>query len=259
MPVSSAWGVGIMSRVIEVLNWDKFNGRRDVKHSSWFRFEHSLVFDPEWSHLTAEEMWVWASLMSLCSLKNRSSVVVDDKALALLARVSEVVVSSTIQKLTNLDCVRVRTGHVSSTYRKRIATDGRTDGRTGPTDADSNPLAGIWNRYCGELAKVRGCDGKRKISADQRWNENPSTEYWGEIVQRIAKSDFCLGKKNIPGTAHSNWRAGFDFLIRPDTQHKVLEGKYDEPNQKPQPKMQTPEEFRAEQLAKQEADDARFA
>lgn len=88
------------------------------------------------------------------------------------------------------------------------------------------PLGDIWNKHKGQLSELRGCSGKRLDSAKARWDENPSTEYWAEIITRMALSDFCLGKKNQPGP-HASWKADFDFLIRPDTQHKVLEGKYD--------------------------------
>lgn len=87
--------------------------------------------------------------------------------------------------------------------------------------AEMSPLAEIWNRHRGQLSEVRGCTGKRLTSAKARWEENPSTEYWSEIVTRISRSDFCNGKSD------RGWKADFDFLIQPDSQHKVLEGKYD--------------------------------
>lgn len=86
---------------------------------------------------------------------------------------------------------------------------------------NETPLVEIWNQHRGSLAAVRGASATRLKHAESRWSENPSTEYWAEIVTRIARSPFCQGNND------RGWKADFDFLIRPDTQHKVLEGKYD--------------------------------
>jgi hypothetical protein len=87
------------------------------------------------------------------------------------------------------------------------------------------PLAEIWNKNCGNLPKVQACGKLRTRKANELWKENPSTEYWTEIIIRMSKSDFCLGKKN--SEKHPNWIADFDFLLQPETQNKVREGKYD--------------------------------
>lgn len=88
-------------------------------------------------------------------------------------------------------------------------------------------LATIWNANCGNLPSVRGIAGTRKQMADARWAEVPDESYWKSIVERIAASHFCQGKKNDPDSRHSTWRANFQFFVRPDTHHKVMEGQYD--------------------------------
>ena len=44
---------------------------------------------------------------------------------------------------------------------------------------------------------------------------------WTAVIQRIQASDFCSGAGN------TGWVATFDWLLKPDTATKVLEGKYD--------------------------------
>lgn len=89
-----------------------------------------------------------------------------------------------------------------------------------------HPLVQIWNTNRGQLPEVRGCTGDRMKHATARMAEQPSTEYWGEIVCRIRESPFCNGQND------RGWVATFDFLIQPNTQNKVLEGKYDARNKK---------------------------
>lgn len=82
-------------------------------------------------------------------------------------------------------------------------------------------LAELWNSHRGGLPEVRGCSGTRRKYADSRWKEKPDPQYWTDIIARILRSPFCTGDND------RGWVADFDFLIRPETQHKVLEGKYD--------------------------------
>ena len=51
--------------------------------------------------------------------------------------------------------------------------------------------------------------------------ERPLVE-WSAIIDRVAASDFCNGR--IPGR---EWVANFDWLVRPETAIKVMEGMYD--------------------------------
>lgn len=84
------------------------------------------------------------------------------------------------------------------------------------------PLASLWNKYRGKLPEVKGCGSNRRKLIAARWREQPSQEYWEEIIVRLVRSKFCQGQNQ------RGWRATFDFLIQPETQHKVREGRYDD-------------------------------
>lgn len=85
-------------------------------------------------------------------------------------------------------------------------------------------LAMLWNaRANPKLARVQAMDpaGERFRSVNARWKHRPDTSYWALVIDRISASSFCLGANA------SGWLANFDWLIRPDTAAKVLEGKFD--------------------------------
>jgi hypothetical protein len=82
-----------------------------------------------------------------------------------------------------------------------------------------NRLIEIWNQNCGALAKVKKSNASRDRKSKARFGELSESD-WIEVVQRIAASDFCNGQND------RGWRASFDFLLRPDTALKVLEGQY---------------------------------
>lgn len=72
-----------------------------------------------------------------------------------------------------------------------------------------------------ELPKVKAVTNGRKRKLEQRCSEPFFRDNYQEGIDRIAASDFCLGR-NATG-----WQATLDFLLQPDALAKVLEGKYD--------------------------------
>ena len=83
-----------------------------------------------------------------------------------------------------------------------------------------DPLAALWNQNRGKLSGILSCKGNRLKHAKARWKENPSECFWLEVIKKICDSSFCNGEND------RGWKADFDFLIKPDTATKVLEGKY---------------------------------
>ncbi len=100
-----------------------------------------------------------------------------------------------------------------------------------PTPED---LRRVWNEEkppeC--PAWVRSGSG-RKTAAKARLDELP-LDSWREIIQRISRSSFCRGKND------RGWVADPDFLLRPDTSARVLEGKYDDKGKAAAPVREEP-------------------
>lgn len=60
--------------IIEILNWEKYNPRKDVKEPSWFRMNHGFFDNHEFFEFTAEEKLVWIYLLCQASKKNQATV-----------------------------------------------------------------------------------------------------------------------------------------------------------------------------------------
>ncbi len=92
-----------------------------------------------------------------------------------------------------------------------------TEQEIGPED-----LLKLWNENGHKvLPKIKSITPGRKKHARVRISENPSIKYWTEIMEKINKSAFLLGDNN------RGWRANFDWLMRPDSGTRILEGMYD--------------------------------
>lgn len=87
-----------------------------------------------------------------------------------------------------------------------------------------------WNSNCGLLPKATFTE-KRKTHITQRLKENPDIAYWQSVFQRVAASSFCNG------TNDRGWRATIEFILRPDTHIKAMEGIYDNRPGKPEARV----------------------
>lgn len=79
----------------------------------------------------------------------------------------------------------------------------------------------IWNETCTNLPKVLHVGPSRLKSLQSRRKESFWRENFAAACAKVSDSDFCAGN------SATTWVATFDWMLRPDTVPKVMEGKYD--------------------------------
>ena len=82
-----------------------------------------------------------------------------------------------------------------------------------------NNVIDIYNTYCTNLPKMQKLTEKRKTNINKLLKEI-TEEQFKEICIIANNSDFLIGDND------RNWKADFDFIIRPDKAVSILEGKY---------------------------------
>lgn len=92
----------------------------------------------------------------------------------------------------------------------------------------SKILWDLWRECCPSLGQINKLTDTRQRAANARWREEPSEDYWREVFRKMEASAFCRGEVK-------DWKARFDWAMRPDTHVKTMEGLYDD---KKGPKLQ---------------------
>lgn len=84
-------------------------------------------------------------------------------------------------------------------------------------------LQRVWNEHRGAMPPCKQMSYLRETTAADLLSVNfeKDSAYWTEVVQRMAKSPFLTGDNP------RRWRASFEFLLKPDTHIRVMEGQYD--------------------------------
>ena len=223
------------SITITVKNWDKYNVRNhDYKRPWWFSLNNRILEDADVYTLTDAEFRAWTYVLSQASIKKSATVTLELEHAERACKVSSKALFSLVEKFkaksilseSGQNPIEIRPGsgldlartEQDITEQNNTEQDKRVD-----SSADALPsLALVWNSNCEPLPKVIACNTTRKRHAEARWRERPENEFWVGVINRIKLSPFCRGKND------RGWRADFDWLIKPETANKVLEGRYDE-------------------------------
>lgn len=83
-------------------------------------------------------------------------------------------------------------------------------------------IVDLFNKVLPELPSVKVVTDKRKKHLKGCWyfsNKTSNLKWWNEFFEHIRESDFLMGRK-------TDWRASFDWIIKPANFIKIVEGNY---------------------------------
>ncbi len=239
---------------VEIVQWAKYNPRTEAKAWSWFRLDNDFFTDPDFYDLTTAQLLVFVYLCCRQSKAGGTVFKLNPRQTAETVKSDPETILETLRvfealgkiRILPLDEARRRTSTYvdvrESTFTPKSVPYERTNERTNETDGQEvdsevdspspakspSPmrLAELWNTHRGErLPEVRLSTFKKGTprweAAKARLTFMPDLAYWLEVIQRIAKADFCNG------TNDRKWKADFEFLTRVESHVKVIEGKYD--------------------------------
>jgi hypothetical protein len=171
---------------LELLNWDKYNPRKDLKATTWMRFQNSIYEDPQFFDFDHGEICFWIYLLCMASKKQSSTVIVNITHAERIGRFKKSTIDSCIEKLKHINCVTERHAHVTSTLRARHTTNERTEQNmtnvTNDTHAtraryaveknaenlptDKSGGSKVWDRYREQFVKRYGVEPMRNAKVN---------------------------------------------------------------------------------------------
>ena len=98
-----------------------------------------------------------------------------------------------------------------------------------PLSSEIAKILDKWN--AGNLPRCLVVSDKRRRTLEVRLREPFFALNWTQAMARIQSSTFCHGENN------RGWRASFEWFISPDAVTKIMEGKYDNRQHKPEQNM----------------------
>lgn len=221
---------------ITVVNWTKFNGRKDVKEPSWFKFKHKFFEDSEFYDFSHGEKLAWLYILCECSKQNKQGVTtINTQHAHHVAGIDTTTLNSTIKKLQQLKIIerpRVRGRYVDVSHpyarqeEKRLEEkrleEIRARERTLATQSapTGSILVELWQKHSGVLPKAIGLNRHEHEKIRDRLKENPDPAYWEGLIKKMASNAYFAGENNL------KWKADFLWLIDPGNHTKVATREY---------------------------------
>jgi hypothetical protein len=201
---------------VEILNWEKFNPRKDVKLSSWFRFDHTLFEHPDFHDFTHSDLVSWMYFLCLASKKNTSSITVYVAHAERLARLTFQDLISALQKLNKIKAIIFKdvtpTSRISShTFAYDTDTCSTRRDETVRNVTVRKSIVGIRTEYPREFNELWVKYGKRgdKKSAFEEWkrlalNEFESAQLHRAIEKYTQANDWQF-RKHLHSFLKTDW------------------------------------------------------
>lgn len=208
---------------ITIKNWEKYNANQKKGHKATL-ISNNFCHDSKLGVLPLPVRWLYLGILLTCGDHTRDTIEMNEKQVRELLESSW----SIDRALTALQSLQLLTYSKNDFFINRIEKkviekkrkEVRVELEIASDPPPQNSLVKIWNENCGKLSKVVTINAKRRKSIESRWKELDELQ-WVEVVKKISSSDFCNGKND------RGWKADFDFLLKPDTATRTLEGRYD--------------------------------
>lgn len=233
---------------IGIVNWDKYNPKRDQKTYTWLRLDNEVCTGQDMSEYDAHELLVWIALLCEASKKNSGSLSLKLGYIARAARTTTEVVSNALNKLmvdgliqihdfvhtaihdratTESDRARPQEIPATTPTYERTNVTNETNERF-PRPISEGEFIGLFNTLLGGQGKVRFYPGFN-LTRDALNNfilttgfpQFRTVEQWEKLLkEEVLRSDFLMGRSDKTFVVSLNW------LANQDNAAKVASGLY---------------------------------
>ncbi len=217
---------------VTIINFTKYNARKDVTHSTWFRFEHSIFEKPEFFEFTHTEKMAWIYLLCLASKKNADSFTLSWPHLEKIGGFKRKDFEKALKKLQEIQAIHV---DVTDAVRARYVDDtstSATDRQTDKTDItrqdttetpvgllplSPQDLINLWNENSKTLPKASRLTESRSVHCRAQLKKYHDLDHWTQALVKFTGSEFCMNQ----------WKPTFDDFLNESKRISAIEGRYD--------------------------------
>lgn len=158
---------------VTVINWEKFNFRKDIKAASWFRLAHDLFEDPDLFELSHTELLFWIYILCQASKKSSGEVLLNLAHAERIGRFKKTDIETSLKKLELVQCIHVGgtdtlrernedVTHTGATDRQTDRQDSTPSSREKRSEINSSELETAYQLYPLKEGKSRGLTKLRR-------------------------------------------------------------------------------------------------
>jgi len=194
---------------VEILNWDKYNPRRDYKKPWWFALSNGITSDQMFSEFSDAEFRAWIHILCTASVQNTNKPKLFLKHADRSCGIKPKVIRSTIAKLEILKVIQAPAVICTESVRNPFGTEqNRTIHNKQNNNAHAEAFALFWSGYPNKKGKS---DAEKKYRAAIKLGAKPEDilsardRYREQLAKEGTEAKFILHGSTFMG----RWR---DFL-----------------------------------------------
>jgi hypothetical protein len=107
---------------VEIVNWEKYNPRKDIKHPRWFAFDNRMLEASQFFEFSADELKAWIYLLCQASQRSNPVVRVSFEHAERVCGVKKRYFLEALKKLEANQCVRLSVRDANESVRDPNAT-----------------------------------------------------------------------------------------------------------------------------------------
>lgn len=189
---------------IEIVNWERYNPRKDIKRPHWFAFNNRMIEDSQFFSFTAEEFKAWIYILSQASQRSSGTVrlnlehaerVCGIKRKSLIAAIEKLEQMQAVHRSVRVPNADVQNPNVTLHYK---TLQNRTEQDIAPANADAeNPVP----VYCDFYRKKYGHNpviGGKQSGILKRFQKNHPTKWRALIEGYLSMPDSWAVQRSHP-------------------------------------------------------------
>lgn len=142
---------------VEIVNWHKYNKRKDYKKMSWFALSNTFITDQEFYDFSAEEKLAWIVILSEASKAQTEKLKINLNYVDRVCGIKQKSFLSAVSKLKHLGCLKpVQDLYGICTESERHTTEQNTTLQNNNTNAQSFDFASVYKIFPRKVGKEAG-------------------------------------------------------------------------------------------------------
>lgn len=173
--------------VIEILQWEKYNPRKDYIHPWWFALGNKVTTDPMFSEFSDAEFRAWIHILCMASQANSGVVTLFFKHAERAAGIKPKILASAISKLEILEVIQVPAVICTDAVQDPFATEQYNTEQYRTEQNNATPVATL------EIPRTKDLIALYCDLWKSRYNSTRSPDIRGKEVGQIKKLGEDLG------------------------------------------------------------------
>lgn len=216
---------------IEIVNFEKYNPRKDIKKPSWFAFHNDFFLHPVLGNLSPQELKIWLFMLAERSRRQKKTFRISEKSVTTFCKVYAKYLHSVVKVLKSEGMVKIVNIENDEELNETTSRERNATLQDITLQNNNTPLPPFKggrrkSKKLATLISTKAICASQKFGSDEEAAKaHVGEDGWKLILRKYAGwKSFCnhhamAYKEKMPGVFEAQLRNSLQALIEENTQH----------------------------------------